>query len=145
MLHPVVVLIHLMALAVAGCGVLVADKVGLSWIRGKTRMLSRRTLHILHKTISYALATLILSGLYLFWPVRDYLLHQNLFLLKMFFVAVLVINSLVIDRLMLVATKVPFTMISGKGKVVLLMSGAISFICWTGAFIAAVLLFFFGL
>jgi hypothetical protein len=99
----------------------------------------------LHETLSYALAALILSGLYLFWPVRDYLLHQNLFLLKMFFVAVLVINSIVIDRLMLVATKVPFAMVSTKGKVVLFLSGAFSFICWGGAVIAAVLVFFFGL
>jgi hypothetical protein len=135
----------LLALGVAACGVLVADKIGFSWIRGKTRTLSHKTLHILHETLSYALAALILSGLYLFWPERAYLLGQNLFLLKMFFVAALVINSVVIDRLMLVATKVPFTAISGKGKVVLFISGAISFACWAGAVIAAVLLFFFGL
>jgi hypothetical protein len=145
MLHALVFLIHLIALAVAGCGVLVADKIGFSWIRGKTRTLSHKTLHVLHETLSYALAALILSGLYLFWPARDYLLHQNLFLLKMFFVAVLVINSIVIDRLMIVATKVPFAMVSTKGKVVLFLSGAFSFICWGGAVIAAVLVFFFGL
>ena len=141
MLHAFIFLIHLIALAVAGCGVLVADKIGFSWIRGKTRTLSHKTLHILHETLSYALAGLILSGLYLFWPARDYLLHQNLFLLKLFFVAVLVINSIAIDRLMVVATKVPFAMVSGKGKVVLFISGAISFACWIGAGLAALLVF----
>jgi hypothetical protein len=140
-LHTIAFGVHLLALAVAACGVLAADKVGFSWIRGKVRTLSPRTLHILHETLSYALAALIVSGLYLFWPMRDYLLHQNLFLLKMLFVGVLVINSVVIDRLMLVATKVPFAMISPKGKVVLFLSGAFSFACWAGAAIAALVVF----
>jgi hypothetical protein len=140
-LHTIAFGVHLLALAVAACGVVIADKIGFSWIRGKVRTLSPRTLHILHETLSYSLAALILSGLYLFWPMREYLLQQNLFLLKMLFVAVLVINSVVIDRLMLVATKVPFTAISGKGKVVLFISGAISFACWAGAALAALIVF----
>ena len=141
MLHALVFLIHLTSLAVAGCGVLVADKVGLGWIRGKVRTIQPRTLHRLHRAMSYALTGLIASGLYLFWPMREYLLQQNLFLLKLLFVAMLVINSIVIDRLMLVATKVPFASVSNKGKVVLLLSGAFSFICWAGAGICALLVF----
>ncbi|MGC9602750.1 MAG: hypothetical protein ABSE76_03385 [Minisyncoccia bacterium] len=139
--HTIAFGIHLFALAIAVCGVVVADKVGFSWMRGKVQKLSPKTLHVLHEAISYALIALIASGLYLFWPEREYLLQQNLFLLKMFFVAALVINSIVIDRLMLVATKVPFTMISTKGKAVLFMSGAISFICWVGAALAALIVF----
>ncbi|HEY5383220.1 MAG TPA: hypothetical protein VIJ88_01555 [Candidatus Paceibacterota bacterium] len=144
-LHSIALLIHLGALAVAGCGVLVADKVGFAWMRGKTQKISRRTLHLLHETISYALILLIASGLYLFWPVRSYLLHQNLFLLKMFFVAALVVNSIAIDRLMIVATKVPFASVSTKGKIILFLSGALSFTCWVGAGLSALLLFVFRL
>ena len=139
--HTIAFCVHLLALAVAACGVLAADKVGFSWMRGNVQKLSPKTLRALHETISYALIALIASGLYLFWPEREYLLHQHLFLLKMFFVGVLVVNSIVIDRLMLVATKVPFAMISGKGKAVLFMSGAISFACWVGAALAAIIVF----
>jgi NhaP-type Na+/H+ or K+/H+ antiporter len=143
-LHSIALLIHLGSLAIAGCGVLVADKVGFAWMSGKTKKLAPRTLHILHEVVSYALVGLIASGLYLFWPMREYLLHQNLFLLKLGFVAALVINSIVIDRLMIVAAKVPFASVSTKGKIVLFLSGALSFICWVGAGLSALLLFVFG-
>ena len=140
-LKDFVFLIHLASLAVAAVGVLIADKVGFSWIRGKVKTLHHRTLHLLHETLSYALTLLILSGLYLFWPMREYLLGQPFFLLKMGFVALLVINSIAIDKLMVVATKVPFANVSGKGKVVLFISGAFSFACWVGAGISALVVF----
>ena len=140
-LHGIIFLIHLASLAVAAVGILIADHAGFSWIRGKVQTLSSQTLHRLHNTVSYALVGLILSGLYLFWPEREYLLHQPVFLLKLAFIAVLVINSLAIDRLMLVATKVPFSALSGKGTVALLISGAISTTCWVGAGISALVVF----
>ena len=133
--------IHLTSLAVAAIGILVADSVGFSWIRGKAARLSPATLHRLHDSISYALTGLILSGLYLFWPMRAYLLGQPLFLLKMGFIAVLVVNSLLIDRLMLVATKVPFAAVSTKGKALFFLSGALSAACWLGAGISALVVF----
>lgn len=140
-LKDFIFLIHLASLGVAAIGILVADSVGFSWIRGKAAKLQPRTLHRLHDAISYALTGLILSGLYLFWPERAYLLTQPLFLLKMAFIAVLVINSLLIDRLMLVATKVPFASVSNTGKAVLFASGALSAACWLGAGISALVVF----
>ena len=141
MIQTTVFFIHLASLAAAAVGILVADHAGFSWIRGKVQTLSSQTLHRLHNGISYALTGLILSGLYLFWPGREYLLTQPLFLLKLGFIAVLVINSLAIDKLMLVATKVPFTSVSNTGKVVLFLSGALSAACWVGAGVSALLLF----
>ncbi len=140
-MNDFIFVIHLTSLAIAAGGVLIADHAGFSWIRGKVSTLSSLTLHRIHDAISYALSGLILSGLYLFWPMHEYLLSEPLFLLKLTFIAVLVINSIAIDKLMIVATKLPFASVSTKGKVVLLISGALSSLCWFGAGISALVLF----
>lgn len=140
-LRDIAFYVHVAALAVALFGVLYADKVGFAWLRGKVTTISPRTLQVLHDVMSLSLATLILSGLYLFWPMREYLLTQPFFLAKLAFVIALVINSLVIDKLMNVAVKLPFAEVSGTGKVVLFLSGAVSFACWAGAVTTAFLLF----
>ncbi len=140
-MNDIMFAIHLTSLAVAAIGILVADHTGFSWIRGKVSTLSSRTLHRLHNSISYALTGLILSGVYLFWPMREYLLGQPLFLLKLGLIAVLVLNSLFIDKLMLVATKMPFASVSNAGKTVLFISGAVSTLCWVGAGVSALVVF----
>ena len=141
MLHELVFLVHLASFAVAVGGVLYADKVGFSWFLGKVETISPRTLRTLHNVMSLSLAFLILSGLYLFWPEREYLLRQTLFFIKMGLVAALVINSFVIDNLMDVASQLPFKWIPAGQKAVLFASGAFSFACWAGSGITALLLF----
>lgn len=133
--------VHLAALGIAGCGILVADKLGFAWFRGKKQTLPKRTLHLLHEVMGGSLALLIASGLMLFWPMRDYLVVQPLFYLKMAFIAVLILNSFVIDRLMHLATHMPYRALPRRAKRVLMFSGALSFACWGGAGLAALLLF----
>lgn len=140
-LYNFIFYLHLASLSAAVCGILYADRAGLQWMRGSRRTLEPQTLRVLHAVMSLTLCALILTGLYLFWPVRQYLLHQPRFLLKLLFIACLVLNSLVIDRLMGVAATLPYAELSGKGKAVLGVSGAVSALCWAGAALMAVLQF----
>ncbi|HVZ75881.1 MAG TPA: hypothetical protein VG934_01255 [Candidatus Paceibacterota bacterium] len=140
-LHEIPFYLHLAALAVAACGLLYADKIGLSWMRGRTETVPSRTLLVLHEVVSVALIVLILTGLYLFWPLREYLLHQRLFYIKMSFVALLVVNSIAIDNLMHTAAHTPFRDLPARLRTGLFVSGGLSFLCWVGAGLAALLLF----
>ncbi len=88
-----------------------------------------------------ALSLMILSGIALFWPAREYLVTQSSFFLKMIFVGFLIINSFVIDTLMTTATHTPFRELSTAKKRFLLLSGGASFLCWVGAGITAFFLF----
>lgn len=135
--------VHLGALALAALGVLYADHLGFQWLMGKREMLEKKDLLRGHYIVAAALITLILSGVYMFWPMRAYLLHQPLFLLKMFFVAALVINSFVIGAIMNVTTQRSFASLTFKEKVPFLLSGAVSTGSWVSAGILALLLFYF--
>ena len=132
---------HISFLCVAGCGILVADKLGLSWFRGKVRTLRAKKLRLLHEVMGGALAGLIATGLLLFWPSRAYLVTQPTFYIKMVFVAALVINSFIIDRLMHDATRMPFAQLSRGRKRALMLSAGISGLCWAGAATIAFFLF----
>ncbi len=135
--------VHLGALALAALGVLYADHLGFQWLLGKRERLDKKELLREHYIVAAALITLILSGTYMFWPMREYLLHQPLFLLKMAFVLALIINSFVIGTIMNVTTERSFASLTLKEKVPFLLSGAVSTGSWVGAGILALLLFYF--
>lgn len=139
--HFIIFGVHLMALCVAVCGMLLADSIGLSWFRSAIHTLPVKRVHMLHEVMSGALAFLIASGLMLFWPERDYLVTQPLFFLKMAFIGVLIINSFVIDSLMHHATRTSYRSLPLGTKRALIVSGAVSSICWAGAALAALALF----
>jgi hypothetical protein len=84
----------------------------------------------------------ILSGLYLFWPMREYLLSQPMFWLKIGFVAPLLLNSFAIERLLHLPTRAAFRSLSRRQKLPLMLSGAVSLVCWAGAGITALVLFY---
>lgn len=132
---------HIATLCAAGCGVVIADKVGFSWFRGKVDTLSSRTLNTLHTLMGVALIGMILSGITLFWPAREYLITQASFYIKMTFVIVLILNAFVIDHLMSVATRMPFRDVSTSQKRFLMISGAVSLCAWVGAATTAFSLF----
>ncbi|MDQ5955325.1 MAG: hypothetical protein QG621_328 [Patescibacteria group bacterium] len=132
---------HIVTLCVAGCGVLIADKIGFSWFRGKVETLSLKTLARLHNVMGATLALMILSGLALFWPAREYLVAQPSFYIKMTFVILLILNSFAIDALMKVATHTPFKEVSSGKKRFLMISGAVSLCSWIGAGVMAFFLF----
>ncbi len=118
-----------------------ADSSAFAWLRGKREVVGRETLFVAHWVVTAALAGLILTGLTLFWPMRDYLLAQPLFWVKMIFVSALVINSFFIEYLMHTAAHHSFKSLSHRQKVPLMVSGAISTVSWLGAGITAVFLF----
>ncbi len=132
---------HIATLCAAGCGVVIADKIGFSWFWGKVETLSPRTLSRLHNTMGVALTLMILSGLLLFWPAREYLITRPSFYIKMTFVLVLILNAFVIDHLMTVAQHMPFRDVPPSKKRFLLLSGAVSLASWLGAATMAFFLF----
>jgi hypothetical protein len=133
--------IHMTALAVAVVGILLADNLAFGWFRGKEATLDLVKLTKYHHTVSWGLTFLIVSGSLLFWPLRDYLLHSTLFLIKMFFVAVLVVNSLVIGRFLPIAATRTYASLSFKEKLPLMIIGAVSSLAWLSVVVAALFLF----
>lgn len=84
---------------------------------------------------------MIITGAILFWPMREYLLQDFVFGIKMFFVAVLIVNGFFIGKLMNVAIEKPYSTLSNRERFPLMLSGAASTTGWLGAFIAANFLF----
>lgn len=133
--------IHLGAVSTAVLAVLYADRIGFTWMRGTVATLDPVIVNRLHRIVGAALATIIGSGFLLFLPAWKYLLSEPLFLLKMGFVAVLVINSFAIGTLKDIATQQAFNNITQGQKRVLLVSGAASTLSWIGAIGVAFLFF----
>lgn len=133
--------IHIGGLFLAGGGILYADSLAWSWFRGSRETLPLRHLKRAHYAVLTALCLIIASGLYMFWPISSYLLRQPLFLLKMGFVAVLIVNSFVIGEFMHVALRRPYRSLSRREKLPLAISGATSLLCWVGAGATALVFF----
>lgn len=132
---------HLGFLGLAGLGILAADHAAFQWLTHKRDVVGKRELFVSHWVVSLGLAGLVLSGLYLFWPMRDYLLNQPLFWIKMAFVAALIINSFFIEYLMHTASHTPWRELSMGERLPFIVSGGVSTLSWLGAFGAALLLF----
>lgn len=135
-------LVHVLSIGFVIAVITMADKEALAWMRGKKSVLDRRSLHNLHVMTWVGLLALIASGVTLFWDRKEYLLTQPLFIMKMLFVAVLVVNGILIGRLMNIALEKPFADLSPKKKVELFASGMISSLSWIGAFILGIILFY---
>lgn len=133
--------IHLVSLAFCIGGIVYADHLGFSWMRGKVTTLHKTSLYRAHHAVGIGLGLMLGSGSVLFWNLHRYLLHQPLFYIKMSMVLALIINSFFIERFLEVATKLPFTSLTQKQKKPLFISGAVSLIGWAGAVVVAYLLF----
>jgi len=142
-MHSLLIFLHVSFLCLAGVGILIADHSALMWVHGKQQVIGKKALFIAHWIVTTALLGLIYTGLLLFWPLRDYLLTQPLFLLKLALVAALLINSMVIERLMHVAAYRPYASLTTGQKVPLFISGAVSSASWAGALLTALFLFTF--
>ncbi len=133
--------VHIISLGLTICAIAVADHTGLDWVRGKRATVQAHKLTQLHWAVGIGLGLMIGSGFALFWPMREYLLASPAFYVKMAFVLALVINSLVIERLMHVATTSPFKQLHDATKKKLLLSGTVSAVSWIGAAVTAFFLF----
>ncbi len=107
-----------------------ADKDALQWFRGKKQTLDRTTLHQYHVLIWIGLLSLAVSGLYLFYPMRVFLLGSMLFDVKLLFVVILFVNAVLVGRLMNLALTKPYAELTVHEKTSLIVSGAVSAFSW---------------
>lgn len=131
---------HLLSLAFVFFTIVRADYFGMSWIQGRKKTLDPRVLTNLHRSTWVGLSLMILTGIMLFLPMRDYLLTRPQFYIKMAFVITLICNGFVIGHLQKVAATHSFASLTTSQKTPLFVSGVVSTISWAGAAITALFL-----
>lgn len=119
-----------------------ADKDALAWIRGKKVTLDKKTLRSYHVLIWIGLVVLVVTGVFLFYPMRAFLLADLLFDIKLLFVAMLMLNAFLIRRVMDLALERPYATLGNAEKRALFASGAISVFSWACA--ASIAFYMFG-
>ena len=134
--------IHVAAICVAVSTIIIADHEVFGWIFGEKEVLARDRMRGIHWTMWGALLTLIGTGFFMFLPTYEYLLTQPLFILKLLFVMVLVVNAVLIGNLMEVALTRPFATLSFKEKMRFFVSGAISTFSWASTIGLGLYLFY---
>ena len=122
-------LILFSTLAVVAC----ADVVGLLWVLGRFSTLNARLMNALHLLVYVGLGGMIVTGLTMFSRDSEYLLSNPVFLVKMVFVATLVVNSFLIGAHLKVASEKPFAALPRGEKWRFIVSGVVSGFCWVGA------------
>lgn len=125
--------VHIVTIIFLGLLVLYTDHVGLTWMRGKVGVVSKKMVRVLHHLVWLGLTLMIGSGFVMFLSYKDFLLVTPVFYAKMFFVAALIVNALVIGKCMHVATVRPFSELTSKERLPLVVSGGISTLSWIGA------------
>lgn len=125
--------IHVFILFTTLAAVAFADLQGLRWVLGRVQTLNARMMRGLHWLVYLGLSGMIVTGYMMFSRDSEYLLSNPVFLAKMVFVASLIVNSFLIGSHMKVASEKPFVEISPGEKTKLILSGAVSGMCWISA------------
>lgn len=134
--------LHIGILVITLVCIIWADIYASLWLHSKKQTLNQKIVNRLHVGVTVGLIGMIVTGITLFWPLREYLIDKSdAFFVKMFFVFALVINSFVIDKYMQIATTQAFKDIPTRQKMILFASGGISSLSWLGAIVAAFQLF----
>jgi hypothetical protein len=121
--------------------VVYSDEQALLWILGKKRVMNKRLLEWLHALVGVGLAGLLTTGGLLFFVGGyDFLLSDPAFIIKMVFVAALLINGFFISYVNKLATLRSWGELSDAQRMPLLLSGAVSVCGWAGAVICGLLL-----
>ena len=139
-LFPYILSVHVGIVFVLVPLILWTDHLGLNWVRGKTETIDARTLQRLHRLVWAGLCGMIVTGILLAYPYTDYLFNLTPFLIKVGFVAALVVNGLVIGKLMHIATRQPFRELGKRERIPLFVSAAVSTVSWVGAILMATML-----
>lgn len=132
-MSEIILPLHLFSLLFVAWNIVRADHKGFLWIRGKVETLSPAEISPLHRNTWIGLVGMIVTGILLFLPMKDYLLTRPQFYAKMAFVLTLIINGFVIGKLQYVAETSAYSALSLRQKLPLFISGAISTLCWFGA------------
>ena len=138
-LHQVmyVLPIHLAAFVVAITAVIISDLHAGWWLLKRTVRLPRWRLQWLHHLISIVLTASVMSGVLMAWPVREFLLTELSFQIKLGFVGALIMNLVFIGRHVAVASTHTFGELGRSERIPLIVSGVVSTIAWIGTFTAA--------
>lgn len=132
--------LHVVAIIVTGLCVLYSDEQGLMWMLGKKEVLNAKRIAVLHAVVSIGLALVILTGGLKALTALSYYLSNPLFMVKMGFVVVLIVNGFFIEKLSSLATTRPFAALSKKEQFPLFVSGAASVLGWGGALLLGLLI-----
>lgn len=122
--------LHFIVLGFITWNVILADHLGFTWIRGKVKTLNASTVRKYHYRILAGLVLMIITGFFLFWPMREFLLTRTQFYVKMGFVSALIVNSFVISFLQVTSITKTYASLTFKEKLPLFVSGAVSTMCW---------------
>lgn len=129
-MEKIILPLHLIVLSFIAWNIVLADHIGFSWIRGKVKILQRSEVKKYHYRILVGLALMICTGFLLFLNYSEFLLTRPQFYVKMSLVGALVVNSFVVSYLQETAITRSFDSLTFKEKLPLLISGAISTVCW---------------
>lgn len=135
-----IVIVHVAILILTALIILRSDHLGYNWIRGQKKTLDKKVISQLHMYVWIGLALMIATGATLAYPLREYLLTNPRFYVKMWYVGMLVINGVAIGALSQIATTVEYRNVPKKQKITFLAVGAISTICWLGAILGGIFL-----
>ena len=125
--------IHLATLFITALVIVYSDHQGFLYLRGKKQTPSQPFLKWSHHLVWAGLILMITTGVLLTIPQWEYRLTQTEFYIKMAFVGVLVVNAFAIGALSKLAGTTPFASLQKEQKRTLLLSGALSSLCWIGA------------
>jgi len=132
-IHFVLVLLSLLT-------VLVADKYAISWVFGKKELLNKQVVSALHLIASVLLSTVVLTGGLLFVDNPSYFISDSTFLIKLVFVAGLILNGFFIEIFANTATEKTYASLTCSERRKVLWSGAVSLVGWAGAFVCGLTL-----
>jgi cation transport ATPase len=125
--------VHLIALALTAIVIFFADHEGFQYFRGKKQTLDPNKLKFFHRLVWAGLLTMITTGFFMMLEEADEVLAEPVFYLKMFFVAVLILNGTLIGSLMHRATTTPFKELGQGERYRLILSGMASTLGWVGS------------
>ncbi|MEN9852629.1 MAG: hypothetical protein RI996_572 [Candidatus Parcubacteria bacterium] len=135
-----IVVLHVAILILTALVILWSDHLGYSWIRGQKKTLDAKVVSKLHRYVWIGLALMIATGATLAYPMRDYLLSNPRFYVKMGYVGMLIINGVAIGVLSKTAMSMEYKNISKKQKMTFFAVGAISTFAWIGATLGGIFL-----
>jgi len=139
-LYSFILTVHIVTATSLIGAVLFADHLAFAWLRGKRATLPKKTMGYIHRGMYIGLGIMIVTGVYMFLPIREYLLYETAFQIKMGFLGALLLNSVVIGKLLHISTTHTFTSLSRKTQCIFLLSGGASGASWFSVIVAANLL-----
>lgn len=125
--------LHLFFLAISAVFVLAADAHAFAYLRGTPPLLPGRSMGLISAGVWTGIIGLAASGAVMFWPDREYYLAEPAFLVKMAFVAALIVNGLAVIAVTKRAASVPFASLPPAWKAAMILSGGVSSAGWIGA------------